>query len=87
MFLRRTIVVVAGYAVVVASSFYAAYEIARRPENAGKTIVAIVCDWGERYLSTALWEPFKDSAPQAHHSYTFALSARLVSAGPTAFYR
>lgn len=40
--------------------FYAANEIARRPENAGKTIVAIVCDWGERYLSTALWEPFKD---------------------------
>lgn len=41
--------------------FYAANEIARRPENAGKTIVAIVCDYGERYISTALWEPFRDA--------------------------
>ena len=23
-------------------------------------IVAIVCDYGERYISTALWEPFRD---------------------------
>ena len=40
--------------------FHAANEVARRPENAGKTIVAIVCDYGERYVSTALWEPYKD---------------------------
>ncbi|AWR21081.1 cysteine synthase A [Aurantimicrobium photophilum] len=40
--------------------FYAATEVAKRPENEGKTIVAIVCDYGERYVSTALWEPFKD---------------------------
>ena len=40
--------------------FYAANEVARRPENKGKTIVAIVCDYGERYISTALWEPFRD---------------------------
>ena len=34
----------------------AAVRIAREPENAGKTIVVILPDAGERYLSTALFE-------------------------------
>jgi len=37
------------------ANVYAAKQIAARPENKGKTIVTILCDTGERYLSTALF--------------------------------
>jgi len=38
------------------ANVFAAQEIAKRDENKGKTIVTILCDTGERYLSTPLYQ-------------------------------
>jgi cysteine synthase len=42
------------------ATVYAAVELAKRPENAGKTIVVILASYGERYLSTVLYEGLLD---------------------------
>ena len=42
------------------AAVWAALEVGKRPENAGKKIVVIVPDTGERYLSTALFEDLRE---------------------------
>ena len=56
--LARTDAILGG--ISTGADIAAALEVARREENAGKTIVVIVCDFGERYVSTVLFEDIRD---------------------------
>ncbi len=40
------------------ANVWAALEVAKRAESKGKTIVTVICDTGERYLSTWLFQDF-----------------------------
>ncbi|TVQ37938.1 MAG: cysteine synthase A [Spirochaetaceae bacterium] len=46
------------------ANVYAALQIASRPENEGKMIVTVICDTGERYLSTWLYEQQEEEDEQ-----------------------
>ena len=50
------------------ANVYAAMELAKRPEMAGKTIVTIGCSFGERYLSTPLAEKAREEMAAASAS-------------------
>jgi len=46
------------------ANVWAALEVAKRPENSGKTIVTIGCSTGERYLSTPLAEESRNKVSE-----------------------
>jgi len=61
------------------AAVHAALKLAHRPENKGKLIVAIVPDFGERYVSTLLFEQLRQQA-QALPTTAIGVSAQATTA-------
>ena len=56
------------------AAVWAAIQLARRPENEGKTIVALLADTGERYLSTPMFEAYNNRKDKSH-PYRYLITA------------
>jgi cysteine synthase A len=48
------------------AAVWASLQVAQRPENCGKLIVVVIPDYGERYLSTALYADLAEEMSNAH---------------------
>ena len=61
--MARKVARVEGIPVGISSgaALTAAFRLAAREENAGKTIVVIIPDFGERYVSTILFEDIREA--------------------------
>ena len=67
-----------------ASNVWAAVELSKRPENAGKRIVTVIPDSGERYLSTWLYEDFAKNAEASDAALNEEIYATLDQNMPRA---
>ena len=65
-----------------AANVWAAVELAGRPENRGKTIVTVLPDSGERYLSTWLYEDFAKNADEGENELNKEILASLDQSMP-----